>query len=154
MACWAPFLGAMLEGVAEPCGEFDRAMAPVLADLRQQQPELELRIEWAADGESHVAMAYDPTGCGAGLTFSASDGCAEAVATLADQVQEVVFDALWSAGREANWPCCPVHPRRHPLAAAVLDDQPVWVCPQNRHLIARIGTLGPRDASGRQLIGS
>lgn len=63
------------------------------------------------------------------------------VAYVADGVQEAAIEALWSEGKSAVWPSCPVPGHGHPLAATVTGDEAAWVCPSEANVIARVGDL-------------
>ena len=64
----------------------------------------------------------------------------EQVAFVADQIQEIIIEELWAAGRSNVWPECPVHVT-HPLKAGVADARAVWRCPRDGSVIAGIGEL-------------
>ena len=59
----------------------------------------------------------------------------EALATIADYLQEHVIDELFRA-----WPKCPDH--EHPLSSAVVDGKAVWRCPAEVARVWPIGSLG------------
>ena len=118
----------------------ERALRPVLADLERQHPGL-LRVETTdADPDCSVWL-WEADGSGAGLRDSDALAGAEAIVDLADRVQEVVCEALWSVGQPATWPDCPEHPASHPLSPLVVQEEPVWVCPRSNRPVARVGTL-------------
>jgi hypothetical protein len=66
------------------------------------------------------------------------------VVAVADQIQEIVIEALWGQGRSTTWPECPSHPGSHPLQAASQSGAPTWVCPASGRGWSAIGAL---DAS-------
>lgn len=119
---------------------FLAAAAPFLRDLEGWYPGL-LRIEPTPDDPDWSGFAWDVDGCGTGLYCSAGLQPEEAVAELADALQEAVIEGLWGTGARTNWPPCPEHPNRHPLAPDSRDDHAVWVCPATRALVAQIGRL-------------
>lgn len=102
----------------------------------------EPRIEdpdWTEDSETTSAMFWGSDGSGSGVSVLHSDSPGERIADMADRVQEgAIEDQLWRTGA-TNWPPCPAHPRTHPLSAATVNDQAVWVCPTGRDVVARIG---------------
>lgn len=122
-------------------GDLERALAPILRDLRSQHAWLELRIEPTGRSEDHLAVAWEPSGSGTGLYLDDSGTWAEAIVDPADQVQAVVVEALWSARRGSTWPFCPEHPRTHPLDPAVVAGEAFWMCPKSGHPIWTIGAV-------------
>lgn len=64
----------------------ERALAPILQDLRSQRAWLELRVGPAGQSEDHLAVAWEPSRSGTGLYRDDSGTWAEAVVHLADQV--------------------------------------------------------------------
>lgn len=120
-----------------------QALEPILRDLKRgglDEPRIEDR-DWTGDSETTSAMLWGLDGGGSGISVLRSASPAERVADLADQVQEwAIEDQLWRAGA-TNWPRCPAHPNTHPLEAAALNDDAVWVCPVNREVVAHIGEV-------------
>lgn len=66
----------------------------------------------------------------------------EQTVMLADQIQELVIEELWSRRLSASWPECPTH-RGHPLRSAVVETHAVWQCPQDSGIRFPIGGLSP-----------
>ncbi len=61
---------------------------------------------------------------------------------IVDTIQEWAIEELWSQGRSASWPECPVH-GGHPLQAALGPDHYAWVCPNDLSIEIEIGHLEP-----------
>ena len=118
-------------------------LAPVLHDLGSSgAPVPDVRDEPWSDFPGQVtAMLHDTDGTAQGVSVMAVDSLPQRIASVADQVQEWVVEALWRVGRPATWPECPEHPNAHPLTAAVQKDRAVWICPKTRHLVSEIGRL-------------
>jgi hypothetical protein len=77
--------------------------------------------------ESVALFAADGTGMGVWLDMTLSED--QALAHLADQVQEWVVEELARLGRPTNWPICVAHPANHPRQAVVEHGRAVWACP-------------------------
>ncbi|MCW2494458.1 hypothetical protein [Jatrophihabitans sp.] len=60
---------------------------------------------------------------------------------MTDVVQEWVMESVLWPERPTNWPPCPHHPRNHPLAAKVVQDRAVWVCPVDETSFYVVGSL-------------
>jgi hypothetical protein len=123
--------------------ELASAIAPVLRDVAATSGvELDVRDEpWGYDA-GPSAMVWEPSGSGTGISLCDWDPAADRIASLADQVQEVVIEALWHAGRPVTWPQCSFHPDSHPLEAIVVQSQAVWRCPKSSQGVVEIGALG------------
>jgi hypothetical protein len=121
--------------------ELALALGPVLRDLAATcSIELDVRDEdWGYEGPS--AMVWEASGSGTGITLIAGQPSAHQIASLADQLQEVATEALWSERLPVAWPQCPSHPDSHPLEAAVVESHAVWRCPKSGHIIANVGAL-------------
>jgi hypothetical protein len=63
----------------------------------------------------------------------------ELIVIVADRLQEAIIEELWPT-RDTNWPICSVHPRRHPMKAAVVDGRAMWACTDGT-AYAPIGSL-------------
>ena len=87
------------------------------------------------------AMVWDTDGTGAGFHTDLEASPRERIAQVADQVQEFVIEARSAAGLPSNWPPCPVHPDRHPLAPTA-SEPPSWTCPTTKTTVAPIGEFG------------
>jgi len=120
--------------------EFDRAVAPGLADLHRTHPDL-VRFVRVGGGDPR-AWLWSDDGTGVGLTLDVGRVGADAVHWVSEQLQEAVIEALWGAGESAVWPVCPSHPHQHPLWAAVTQAQVVWECPISRQPVYEVGALG------------
>ncbi|MFT4217777.1 MAG: hypothetical protein QM619_11430 [Micropruina sp.] len=57
------------------------------------------------------------------------------IASVADQVQEWVWDELWGRQAPTNWPVCPRHPDSHPMKATAQGAAGVWACPNDDAVI-------------------
>jgi hypothetical protein len=126
------------------------ALEPVLADLDATVAvPLTIRDEPWSDHPGHVtAMIYTEDRCGSGISVLAKDSLADRVVSIADQLQDIVVEALWAAARPTNWPACPHHPAGHPLRAERTEHGPAWVCPTNLAVVAPIGSLDARSCEG------
>ncbi|MGW4941112.1 hypothetical protein ACWEOZ_05920 [Actinoplanes sp. NPDC004185] len=123
--------------------ELAAALDPILADLARPGGVLpEIRDEsWSDLPGTASAYLYAQDGSGQGISIALGQPPARQVAELADRVQEWAVEALWTLGRPTNWPACPRHPHRHPLAATELHGRAVWECPADHVEIAAIGGL-------------
>jgi hypothetical protein len=65
----------------------------------------------------------------------------ESICEVAENLRDHVMDEVWTV-----WPACPEHDRA--LSARPVDGVASWVCPTQDHVVARIGSLGERPASG------
>lgn len=77
--------------------------------------------------ESVMLFGADRGGTGVWLDLTLSDD--QALAHLADQVQEWVVEELARIGRPTNWPICAAHPDNHPRQAVIEHGRAVWACP-------------------------
>ena len=104
--------------------------------------------DWVGDPGLQVgARLWSPYGGGQGVSVLVGEAADDQLVSMADQVQEFVHEGLlWTSGRPVVWPECPRHPDSHPLAP-VHDERsgPVWTCPRDRTVIARIGELPAPD---------
>lgn len=92
--------------------------------------------------ESVMLFAADRSGMGVWLDLTLSDD--QALAHLADQVQEWVVEELARLGRPTNWPICAAHPANHPRQAVVEHGRAVWACPVGAPDSSPVGEL-PAD---------
>lgn len=125
--------------------ELEIALAPVLADLSNVTsltPEVR-DSDWSGMQGVATAMIYFGRS-GAGISINRGADRIHQVVSLADQIQECVVEALWSAGRSPVWPECPHHPDSHPALAVERDRAAIWVCPSSQVEICRIGSLPTR----------
>jgi hypothetical protein len=123
--------------------ELTAALTPILADLDRPggvRPDLRDQ-EWNDFPGTASAYLYAADGSGQGISLTLGQPPARQVAELADSVQEWAVEALWMLGRPTNWPACPHHPQRHPLAPVELEGRAVWRCPADHTEIAEIGRL-------------
>lgn len=120
--------------------DFDRAIEPVLTDLRVTGGPLPVSIGplYEDPGFSLIRSFAGEHGT-RGIRMPVGHAFAEQIVFVADEVQEWVVEENW--GRDSNWPKCPQHPTTHPLEAAVLDGDAVWRCPASLAPIAGIGDL-------------
>ena len=123
--------------------ELVAALEPILRDLARPGGVLpEIRDEtWSDIPGTASAMLYAADGSGTGVAVDLGLAVPARIAGVADQVQEWAVEALWSSHRPTNWPPCPHHPGRHPLAAVEGDGRAVWVCPADQAEISEIGSL-------------
>jgi len=120
--------------------EFDRAVAPALADLGRTHPGL---VRFVRVDEGHPrAWVLNPDDTGMGLTLDDGRTGTDAVHWVTEQLQEAVIEALWGAGKSAVWPVCPLHPNGHPLSAVVAQAHVVWQCPVVKERVCEVGALG------------
>jgi hypothetical protein len=87
--------------------------------------------------ESVKLFAADGTGMGVWLDLGLPE--ADALAHLADQVQEWAVEEMARLRRPTNWPACVAHPANHPLQAVVDGGRAVWVCPAGAEVSVPIG---------------
>ena len=119
------------------------ALEPVLADVaRTTDISLTLkRDEWSELVNQATAMVWLPDGTGTGISVLTGDDDTTQIVSMADQVQEIVMEGLWSNGESVSWPRCPHHPTGHPLRPATVANQATWVCPVDGDAIAQVGGL-------------
>lgn len=115
----------------------------IAQDLRSTTGRtLHLRLRPTSDGLWKIEVELDGIVVSRGQRVFLETDTEEALAELADYLQEAVLDEeVWG-----GWPICPDH-RTHPLEATT--DQThiaVWKCPRGR-VIARIGDLTNEHAS-------
>ncbi len=123
--------------------ELDRALQPVLRDLRAGGPQPP-RIgdqDWA--GQEGVASAClssadGPGGTGVSVVLGAP--FPEQLAHVADQVHDWAVEELWGTA-STSWPPCPEHPDRHPLVVRRAGDGVTWACPTSGTAVCRVGEL-------------
>lgn len=121
----------------------DEALSLILRDLAAGDVPLP-RIEqttWQSwqPSESVVLYAADGSGMGVWLDLTLPD--AQALAHLANQVQDWAIEELWSLGRDTNWPICAAHPATHPRQAVVDHGRAVWACPAGIADSSPVGAL-------------
>lgn len=116
-------------------------LALVVADVEATAGvDLSFRDEGWSDSE-RTCWVEDESGSECGIGFFPI-ACAEEVALLADQIQEVVMETRWSQRiNPAAWPECPTH-RTHPLQAIAEDGAALWRCPKDASISFGIGSLG------------
>jgi ribosomal protein S18 acetylase RimI-like enzyme len=121
------------------------ALAPGLTDLmRRPAPLFEVRAEqWSDHPDQVTAMIRQPDGSGTGVSVMSGESEAARVVSAAEQLQEIVVEALWRQGQPATWPPCPTHPDGHPLKAVDHTTLgPSWVCPATGRPEFAIGSMG------------
>ncbi len=109
----------------------DKALGRILDDLAAGGVPLP-RVEpstWQiwAPSESLELFAADHSGMGVWLDLRLPAD--QALAHLADQVQEWAVEELARLGRPTNWPVCEAHPANHPQRPVVEHGRAVWACP-------------------------
>lgn len=102
---------------------------------------LVIRFDEYIDTAHPTIMLCGRSGSRVGIWLDNDLPPGEALAHIAEQVQEMMVEELWAAGRSTNFPVCPEHPDSHPLKATMLGDNPWWVCPVTSNAVTRIGDL-------------
>jgi hypothetical protein len=134
----------------QEAGVLRAAVAPLLRDMEASGQALpDFREEAHEDrGEDAVcAWIQEPgSGFGQGITVSLYCSPADQLCVLAEQLQDWAGDIQVDPGRRP-WPDCPDHPGSHPLMPDTRDEEAVWCCPHDGHVVAAIGMLTrPRRA--------
>jgi hypothetical protein len=113
---------------------YDEALRRVLRDLPPDLVKATITVDFTAPDDVTYRFTR-PTGRGHGASLLLTDDPEEATAILADQVQEDVFEALWSA----RWPQCRWHD--NPALARLVDGEAVWICARLGSTVAKIGEM-------------
>jgi hypothetical protein len=93
---------------------------------------LDTHDDWVTPRGRPFVRAWDGhCGHGSGVAPSAGAAPETALLAVADDAQDAIMEALWSA-----WPVCPDH--NLGLHVESHDGTPVW-CPGGRHVVAPIG---------------
>ena len=130
-----------------------QAMAPVLRDLRSAgiaTPRVEDR-DWTGDPGSSPVMLWSPDGsglvCMSRVRRRRPTGphSMQAIAMIADQVQEWAIEELWGEA-PTTWPPCPRHPSSHPVSQLANRQPLVSQVPPDLH-----EQLHPRPRHSRPL---
>jgi hypothetical protein len=127
-----------------------RALSVVMSDVARSGLPADVveDKDWVGDPGFQVgAQLWSPYGGAQGVSVLVGEPIDDQLVSVADQVQEFVHEGLlWTAVRPVVWPECPRHPNSHPLAP-VNDERsgPVWTCPRDRTVVARIGELAAPD---------
>jgi hypothetical protein len=109
---------------------YDEALRRIVRDLPAGTVDATITVDFTVpDGD--VPYRFEGHGCS--LPFTADPE--EATVILADQVQEDVFETVWSA----CWPQCRWHD--HPPVPRLKDGKAAWVCPRTGDQVARIGEM-------------
>ena len=119
------------------------AVAPVLADVARTRPEAAFRLQCLGSVDRLVWALREPDGSATGLQLCEQPGTPDAVADLAEQVQEVVQEASPRLGLSSAWPRCLEHPTTHPAVAVVRGSTAVWECPRGGGRAVPVGDLEP-----------
>lgn len=112
-------------------GALDRALALVLADFATTgapPPRIDW-VTWQTWDPSESAHLYAADGSGTGVWLDLGLPEQEALAHLADQVQDWAVEELCRLRLPTNWPVCPAHPDTHPQVAVAEHGRAVWTCP-------------------------
>ncbi len=115
---------------------YDEALRRVLRDLPPDLVDATITVDFTSPDDSHYRFVR-PDGTGHARSLAFTDDAEEATVAVADQVQEDVFETLWSA----SWPECRWHD--HPAVPRLMDGQAVWVCARSGFKIAAIGDMTP-----------
>lgn len=140
---WLVLARRRLTGLRPPPRALLRAAAPVLADVRRTRPGVVLRVK-ASEGRSRGAvtgMLWEPDGSGTGIHVWPRDSFADQVASLAEQVQEVVQELSPAYGWSSAWPSCAEHPDTHPAELDRYEGVAVWQCPRAPGVRVPVGDL-------------
>lgn len=86
-----------------------------------------------------MLFAADQSGMGVWLNLGLPND--QALAHLADQVQEWAVEELARLGRPTNWPVCAAHPTNHRPLPVVEQGRAVWACPVGVAASLPIGEL-------------
>lgn len=116
---------------------YDEALRRVLRDLPADLVDATITVDFTSPDDIPYRFRR-PGGEGHGTSLLFTDDPEEAASILADNVQEDVFETLWSA----SWPECPWHD--NPAMARLIDGQAVWVCARSGSKIAKIGEMKQR----------
>lgn len=116
------------------------ALEPVLRDV-SATTDVSLTVGASDQADEHGPYVWIGTSDGGAtmVRINATDTVAERVAAVADQVQEIVIEELWT--RASNWPMCPAHRSTHPLQVGMTPAGPWWTCPTDRAAVAAVGDL-------------
>jgi hypothetical protein len=121
----------------------DRLLTVVLHDITATsapEPRVQAR-GWCDDASHESAILWAADGSGAGVRIDLELPTAEALAHLADQVQEWLIEEFGRTLQPTDWPPCDDHPTSHPLTATAVQGMAVWKCPKDGTTAKPIGTL-------------
>jgi hypothetical protein len=113
-------------------GAYDEALRRVLRDLPADLVDATVTVDFTSPDDSHYQFSR-PDGTGHSRSLAFTDDVELATVTVADQVQEDVFETVWSA----SWPECRWHD--HAAVPRLIDGHAFWVCPRSGFKAARIG---------------
>jgi hypothetical protein len=125
-------------------GAVDRLLNIVLHDITATsapEPTVEHHHGIDDDERFESVMLWSPDGTGASAYVDHAGPPGEALARLADQVQEWVIEELSRTLGPTNWPRCPAHPDTHPMGAVTKGGIGVWACPVDGGPTCAIGSL-------------
>jgi len=115
-------------------GAYDEALRRVLRDLPTDLVDATITVDFTSPDNSHYRFSR-PDGTGHARSLQFTVDAEEATVILADQVQEDVFEAVWSA----CWPQCRWHDQSP--VPRLKDGNAAWVCPRSGDRVARIGEM-------------
>jgi hypothetical protein len=131
-------------GLDDVQAAYDEALRRVLDDLPRGLVDATITVDFTAPDDLPYQFRA-PDGRGHGTSLRSTEDVEEATVILADQVQEDVFEALWSA----RWPECRWHD--HPAMPRLIDGKAAWVCARSGYKVAKIGEMSqgkPRRRRG------
>lgn len=124
-----------------------KCLAIIFGDLPNSlRQSFEVKVgDWVGNSEQLTASLWRADGTAGGVYILRGQSPAAQISALADQVQDLVVETLWSHGEPAVWPACPLHKPVHQLRAQIEGLRAVWVCPHTQDVVARIGDLTPAN---------
>jgi hypothetical protein len=129
-----------------------QAVAPLIRDIEATAgvPATIDEESWTpSSAQDPFAVLVLPDG-GTGFSVDPYAPLRERIWQVADVVQQAVIEARAEAGLPSNWPRCPDHPTKHPLALNA-DPWPAWCCPwaDEGVIVAPVGSLHVAQADAK-----